>query len=267
MTAAAGARLGIEVHLVLSGDRPDEATGNQLLARLFGAQLHFTGAEESHWGELEMARECADRSSSRARVSSRMRSRSAGVPPSVRSATRARSSNCSISSTPPVSVPAIVVFTSSSGGTHAGLLAGRAAAAHGGRRVPDVIAIGVAKGVNIGRPDIAELARRRAHPDGLDGDRGARGRRGRHLDGWATTMPCRRRSATPPSGGRRTTAPGCSTAPIRGKGCSGLVGSLAAEGRFGDDVVFVHTGGWPALFAADGMPPAAGWRRPVALLP
>ena len=57
MTAAAGARLGLEVHLVLSGDRPAEVTGNQLLSMLFGAQLHFTGAEESHWGELEMARE------------------------------------------------------------------------------------------------------------------------------------------------------------------------------------------------------------------
>ena len=38
-----------------------------------------------------------------------------------------------------------------------------------------------------------------------------------------------------------------------GKGCSGLLG-LAAEGRFGADVVFVHTGGWPALFAPDGVP-------------
>ena len=59
MTAAAGARLGIEVHLVLSGDEPARgtATGNQLLSGLFGAQMHFTGAPEHHWGELEIARE------------------------------------------------------------------------------------------------------------------------------------------------------------------------------------------------------------------
>ena len=59
MTAAAGARLGIEVHLVLSGDEPERgtATGNQLLSGLFGAQLHFTGAPDHHWGELEIARE------------------------------------------------------------------------------------------------------------------------------------------------------------------------------------------------------------------
>ena len=57
MTAAAGALLGLEVHLVLSGDRPATPTGNQLLSTLFGAQQHYTGAEESHWGELEIARE------------------------------------------------------------------------------------------------------------------------------------------------------------------------------------------------------------------
>ena len=57
MTAAAGARLGMEVHLILAGDEPETATGNQLLSSLFGAQLHFTGAAESHWGELEIARE------------------------------------------------------------------------------------------------------------------------------------------------------------------------------------------------------------------
>ena len=38
-----------------------------------------------------------------------------------------------------------------------------------------------------------------------------------------------------------------------GKGFSGLLG-LAVEQRFGADVVFVHTGGWPALFAPDGIP-------------
>ena len=42
-----------------------------------------------------------------------------------------------------------------------------------------------------------------------------------------------------------------------GKGFAGLLGA-AAEGRWGpgDDVVFVHTGGLPALFTVDGTPPA-----------
>ncbi len=50
MTAAAGAVLGLEVHLVLSGDRPRRPTGNQLLAELFGAQLHYVGCPPNHWG-------------------------------------------------------------------------------------------------------------------------------------------------------------------------------------------------------------------------
>ena len=54
--------------------------------------------------------------------------------------------------------PAAVVHTSSSGGTHAGLLAGQAMLRDRGDVVPEVLAIGVAKGVNLGLPDIAELA-------------------------------------------------------------------------------------------------------------
>jgi 1-aminocyclopropane-1-carboxylate deaminase/D-cysteine desulfhydrase-like pyridoxal-dependent ACC family enzyme len=116
-----------------------------------------------------------------------------------------------------------------------------------------VIAIGVAKGVNIGRPDIADLANRTltlmdstaivAHEDvevdtrwigedyavpTADGDAAIR---------WAARRGAWLLDRT-----------------YSGKGCSGLLG-LAAEGRFGDDVVFIHTGGWPALFAPDGVPP------------
>ncbi len=251
MTAAAGARLGLETHLVLSGDRPAEATGNQLLSMLFGAQLHFTGAEESHWGELEVAREV---------VTDQLVAE--GLAPyaipiggstdvgalGYAAAFIELLDQCESAGV----LPSHVVFTSSSGGTHAGLLAGRAAAAHGGRNVPDVVAIGVAKGVNVGRPDIAELANRTlalmgstaivAHEDvevdarwmgedyavpSTDGDAAIR---------WAAT-----------TGGwllDRT---------YSGKGCAGLLGQ-ASEGRFGSDVVFIHTGGWPALFAPGGVP-------------
>ena len=57
MTAAAGAVLGLEVHLVLAGDRPAVLEGNQLLSERFGAQQHFTGAGPAEWGLLEIARE------------------------------------------------------------------------------------------------------------------------------------------------------------------------------------------------------------------
>jgi L-cysteate sulfo-lyase len=42
MTAAAGRRLGLDVHVVLGGQRPDPATGNLLLTEDFGATIHAT---------------------------------------------------------------------------------------------------------------------------------------------------------------------------------------------------------------------------------
>ncbi len=253
MTAAAGARLGLETHLVLSGDRPATATGNQLLSMLFGAQLHFTGAHDSHWGELEIAREAvtdqldADGQAPYA------------IPVGGSTAVGALGYAAAFIELLDQFVvagvlPSHVVFTSSSGGTHAGLLAGRAAAAHAGRDVPGVIAIGVAKGVNIGRPDVVGLANETLAlmgssaavvPDDVEVDTRWIGddyavptAAGDAAIRWAATR-----------GGwllDRT---------YSGKGCSGLLG-LAADGRFADDVVFVHTGGWPALFAPDGVPAA-----------
>lgn len=41
-TAAAAAKLGIECHLVLGGESPDEPGGNLLLNLIFGCQLHWT---------------------------------------------------------------------------------------------------------------------------------------------------------------------------------------------------------------------------------
>ena len=41
-TAAAAAKLGIECHLVLGGESPDEPDGNLLLDRIFGCQIHWT---------------------------------------------------------------------------------------------------------------------------------------------------------------------------------------------------------------------------------
>ncbi|MFT4863832.1 MAG: 1-aminocyclopropane-1-carboxylate deaminase [Ilumatobacter sp.] len=253
MTAAAGARLGMEVHLVLSGDEPDAATGNQLLSMLFGAQLHYTGASPSHWGELEIARELLTRELSGAGLAPY------SIPIGGSTAVGALGyaaafiellDQCDASSIE----PSTVVFTSSSGGTHAGLLAGRAAAVAAGRAVPAIVAIGVAKGVNLGLPDIADLANQtldlmgltdvRIDPADVEVDTRWIG------DDYAVPTPAGdnavRWAAT--NGGwlcDRT---------YSGKGLSGALG-LAEEGRFaGEDIVFIHTGGWPAMFATGGVP-------------
>lgn len=45
-TAAAAARAGLACHLVLGGREPDVVTGNLLLDRLLGAEIHWTTREE-----------------------------------------------------------------------------------------------------------------------------------------------------------------------------------------------------------------------------
>ena len=46
LTAAAGARLGLHVILVLAGERPEHLTGNLLLDELLGAELLFAGTSD-----------------------------------------------------------------------------------------------------------------------------------------------------------------------------------------------------------------------------
>lgn len=258
MTAAAGARLGLEVHLALSGDEPAPggAVGNQLLSGLFGAQLHFTGAPDHHWGELEIAREAV----TEALEADGLRPYS--IPIGGSTATGALGYAHAV---PELLdqldaaglTPSAIVFTSSSGGTHAGLLAGRAAALASGRSCPELIAIGVAKGVNLGFPDVAELATETlelmgstATVDASDVEVDAR---------WIGED-----YAVPTESGDDAIRWAASHGgwlldrTYSGKGFAGLMG-CAAEGRFaaGSDVVFIHTGGWPALFAPGGAPLAS----------
>jgi 1-aminocyclopropane-1-carboxylate deaminase/D-cysteine desulfhydrase-like pyridoxal-dependent ACC family enzyme len=258
MTAAAGAKLGLEVHLVLSGDEPARggATGNQLLATLFGAQLHYTGVPDHHWGELEIARE----SVTGALAADGLRPYS--IPMGGSTATGALGYASAMFELldqldAAGSAPSTIVFTSSSGGTHAGLLAGRAAALAAGRTCPDILAVGVAKGVNLGYPDVAALAGETLELMGLDVtvEEG---------DVEIDTRWIGDDYAVPTEAGDAAILWAASHGgwlldrTYSGKGFAGLSGA-AAEGRFakGSDVVFVHTGGWPALFARGGAPLAS----------
>jgi 1-aminocyclopropane-1-carboxylate deaminase/D-cysteine desulfhydrase-like pyridoxal-dependent ACC family enzyme len=251
MTAAAGAVLGLEVHLVLSGDRPGRPTGNQLLAELFGAQLHYVGCPPSHWGELEIVREQLTDELAAAGAAPH------SIPIGGSTATGALGylaayvelvEQCRARDL----FPAAVVHTSSSGGTHAGLVAGRALLRSlGYHDLPPILAIGVAKGVVAGSPDVRALAAEALALIGStaevdDGDvelddrwvgpdYGVSTRAGEEGVRWAALH-----------GGwvlDRT---------YTGKGFAGVLGNAAA-GRWGpgDEVVFVHTGGLPAVFAED----------------
>lgn len=252
MTAAAGAVLGLDVHLVLSGDRPDAMTGNLLLSSLFGAHMHFTGASDSHWGELEVAREA---------LIEELRADGAapyGIP--IGGSTPVGAVGYAAAYFEMVDQfeaagiePVAIVHTSSSGGTHAGLVAGRALVREHGRHAPEVLAIGVAKGVNMGLPDVVEMARDtvemlggarhivqpgdvQTDPNWIGDDYAVPTRAGDAAIRWAAAH-----------GGwvlDRT---------YTGKGFAGLIGNAeAGRWRPGGDVVFLHTGGQPAVFSAEG---------------
>ncbi|MDX2379079.1 MAG: pyridoxal-phosphate dependent enzyme [Acidimicrobiia bacterium] len=254
MTAAAGARLGLEVHLVLSGDAEDGAgTGNQLLSRLFGAQLHFTGSDAAHWGELEIAREALTgelTAAGMAPASTPIGGSTAVGAIGYAVAMVELAEQCEAAQIE----PSTIVFTSSRGGTHAGLLAGRALLAARGRPAPDVVAIGVAKGVNLGHPDIVSLAN-----DALgliDAAAGEVTADDVEIDTrWIGDDYAAPTAAADEAIAWAATRGGwLMDRTYSGKGFSGLLG-LDREHRFVDrDVVFLHTGGWPALFAAGGVP-------------
>lgn len=258
MTAAAGAILGIDVHLVLSGSstEPSDRTGNQLLSGLFGAQLHHTDTDHSDWAALERAR--SDLTASLDADGRTPFSIPIGGSTAVGALGYVAALLELVDQTAALGLdPAAVVFTSSSGGTHAGLVAGKAAIEASGRTAPDIVAVGVAKGINEGQVYVAGLANETLRlmapavdwplvdPASIEIDAGWIGEdyaiptaAGDAAVLWAAN-----------NGGwlmDRT---------YSGKGFSGLLG-MAEAGRFrpNDDVVFIHTGGWPALFSPGGAP-------------
>lgn len=253
LTAAAGSILGLDVHLVLSGDRPATATGNQLLSTLFGAQSHYTGAEGNHWGELEIAREA---------LTDELRAGGAApyaIPIGGSTAVGAIGyaiafveimEQCDAQGIEPTAI----VHTSSSGGTHAGLLAGQALLRSQGRSVPEVLAIGVAKGVNMGLPDISEFMADTI--DLIGGDRSIVDRNDVRLDpdwmGEDYGVPTRAGDAAIRWAARH--GGWVLDRVYSGKGLAGLIGNAEAGRWVGGDVVFIHTGGMPSLFAPGGAP-------------
>ena len=56
-TAAAAAKLGLPCHLMLGGEEPLEVKGNLLLDHLFGAHIHWTGADRKGEQQEALAQE------------------------------------------------------------------------------------------------------------------------------------------------------------------------------------------------------------------
>lgn len=249
MTAAAGAVLGLEVHLVLAGDRPAVLEGNQLLSERFGAHQHFTGAGPSEWGLLEIARE--DLTDELSAQGLRPYSIPIGGSTAVGALGYIAAHQEIIDQAKALNIsPQTIVFTSSSGGTHAGLVAGRAYARATGKVdvLPNLLAIGVAKGVIAGYPSVKELAQKALTIAGLPGvvlDEDIEVDARWLGEDYAIPTEASRAAITWAAHNGAWVLDDVYTA----KGMAGLLGN-AQQGRWtnGDDVIFIHTGGTPEVF-------------------
>ena len=256
MTAAAGAVLGLDVHLVLSGEAPADGQyrGNQLLARGFGAQLHFTGADDHEWGLLEIARD--ELTAALAADGRRPASVPIGGSTAVGALGYARAMIELADQCDALGMsPDLVVVTTSSGGTHAGLIAGQTLLALQGRPVPDVVAVAVARGVAGDTTPVAHLARGALELVGVTADLV----RPPHVDDRALGPDY----AVPTAEGDAAMAWAARHGGwvldrvYTAKGVAGLL-TIAAEHAHrhgaGRDIVWIHTGGLPAVFTPGGWP-------------
>jgi len=249
MTAAAGAVLGLEVHLVLAGDRPKVLEGNQLLSERFGAHQHFTGAGPSEWGLLEIARE--DLTEELSAQGLKPYSIPIGGSTAVGALGYIVAYQEIVEQAQALKIsPKTIVFTSSSGGTHAGLVAGRAylRALATTDVLPNLLAIGVAKGVVAGFPSVKELAQEALTIAGLPGevvDEDVEVDARWLGDDYAIATAASRDAITWAAHNGAWVLDDVYTA----KGMAGLLGN-ANQGRWGsgDDVIFIHTGGSPEVF-------------------
>jgi D-cysteine desulfhydrase len=241
-TAAACARLGLRCVLVLSGAEPDRASGNLLLDRLFGAEVRFAGTTD--WAALAATAEEA---------MGALRAEGAtpySLPAGASSPLGAVGFVVAwfelLDQLEAIGVDAAtLIHAASSGGTHAGLIAGRLLAGRG----PRVRGIGVAADIHPDMPGhCAALASGAARLLGADAhdaagavwlDMGFLG------DGYAIPTPEALAAIRLLA---RTEAIVCDPV-YTGKALAALVASARAGELADAPAVFWHTGGWHAVFA------------------
>ena len=118
LTAAACAQTGLKCHLLLGGEEPEEYNGNLLLSGLLGAKIHFTG-DHRKGEDIPALVERLKKEGNKPYIIPYGGSNKIGAlgyanaVPEIREQLKA--ANLSVD---------YIVFASSSGGTHAGLLAG-----------------------------------------------------------------------------------------------------------------------------------------------
>lgn len=238
LTAAAANRLGLDCTIVVSSDRTDEPTGNLLLDMLMGADLVWAGPLQ-YYALEDAISETAERLRAAGR---RPYAMPIGGASAVGALGYVDAAGELLAVLPDVD---LVVVADGSGGTHAGLAAGlgdfdRVLGVDVGTR-PDLDDVVPAKAA-----EVAALAGFAA-PRGscaIDHDRFGAGY-GEVTSDVRVALDLAARTE------------GLVLDPVyTGKAMAGLIAGVRA-GRIsrGDQVVFVHTGGTPALFARR----YAGW--------
>jgi D-cysteine desulfhydrase family pyridoxal phosphate-dependent enzyme len=232
ITAAAANRLGLGCRVVLTADRPSVPTGNVLLDELLGVDIVWAGPTDYYGAEAAIAAACEAVAAE------------GGRPyriPVGGASTTGTLGYVAAAAELADQVPdlGLVVVADGSGGTHAGLVAGL-----GDHRLVLGVDVGTRPDLAERVPEKAEAAARRAGRPVPVGE--LRLDRDRFGAGYGAPTAAAREALD-----LAARLEGLLLDPVyTGKAMAGLV-AAAREGRIGPGttVVFVHTGGLPALFA------------------
>lgn len=241
LTAAACARTGMAAHLVFSGPRPTALTGNLLLDDLLGARMYFSDSDDRAVRE-QLARDVAGSIAGAGRRPCVIPVGGSDARGALGHALAAEELLDQLGDGERLSA---VVLATATGGTQAGMLAGLAAAGSAARVHGFAVAASAAELVVVVERIAGELSRKFGTPplnsgalvisDGVLG--GGYGEKTEESDAAIKLLA-------------RTE--GVFADPVyTGKGLAGLFRLIRAGAfRREEVVVFIHTGGVPALFAS-----------------
>lgn len=237
--AAAATALGMQAVLLLGGRAPAKPTANLLIDVLVGAEIRYAG--NASWAELEAG--VNDIVAELHRRGRRPVAAPVGCSSPLGALGFARAFLELDAQLEAAGLrPTAVVHTSTSGGTHAGLVVGRALA----RSSVPIIAVDVGAIYDDPNASIAALANEAARLIGLDLDLTGQ-------DLWITTDQLGDGYGAPTSAGEEAIDLLARTEAIlvdpvySGKGLAGLV-EMVRSGLGRGPIVFWHTGGYHALF-------------------
>lgn len=228
MTAAAAARVGMRCHLVLGGHAPERVTGNLVLDHIFGATLHFVGSGD--WRVLEAGVEKLAQELGRGAYPMPI-----GGATAVGALGYVHAADEIVAQLP--ALPDWLVVADGSGGTHAGLLAALPASIK-------ILGIDVARPPVPHRQRIPSLAAQTAQLAGRPLPGGEL-----HLSDHTGTKYGSVTQESIDAIHLAARTEGLLLDPVySGKALAGLRAAIRG-GLVSGTVVFLHTGGAPALFA------------------